>query len=162
MNAAGLTAELQSAIALVSHEQDGQDIVVCAPVDDRDRRADGARAAALGYVACKLQNDFGTVKFVIERRQLADEDERDRRTINDLRRAGRLVRETQVIHSRPSNELLLGMPDVLAWSFRQEYQRKNPFWFAPFKAGTHVTQLPRASPDATIRSTASREARPRA
>ena len=131
---------LKQAIELVSRQHDGMDIVVCAPIGtDRD----SARARCLSNAAAKVHADFGTSLFVLDSQSTPTENKLDQRTFRDLRAAsdGRLHRDTVAIHCRPSDELLLGMPDVVAWAYRQQHVRNDRTWFEPLREFTVVTVL---------------------
>lgn len=44
-------------------------------------------------------------------------------------------------HARPSEEPLLALADILAWSFRQEHARNESRWFEPLREHTEVTRI---------------------
>lgn len=131
---------LRHATELVSRLNDGMDIVVCAPIGSS---RDAARARCLSFAAAKAHSDFGTSLFVLDSLSTPTENKLDQRTFSDLRSAadGRLHRDTVAIHCRPSEELLLGLPDVLAWAYRQEHVRNDRTWFEPLRDFTEVTVL---------------------
>lgn len=133
---------LRQATRLVAKENDGMDIVICAPIDAGSTR-DQARAKCLSFAVAKVHRDFGTSLFVLDSLGTPTENTLDQRTFSDLRRPsdGRLHRDTVAIHCRPSDEILLGLPDVLAWSYRQEHVRQDPTWFEPLREFTEVTVL---------------------
>ncbi|MEC5186069.1 hypothetical protein RCH12_003550 [Cryobacterium sp. MP_3.1] len=133
---------LRQATALVARQNDGLDIVVCAPIAAGDNR-DDARARCLSFAAAKVHEDFGTQLFVLDSLSTPTENELDQRTFRDLRRrsVNGLHRDTVAHHCRPSAELLLGLPDVLAWSYRQEHVRKDRSWFEPMREFTDITIL---------------------
>lgn len=133
--------DLKQATEIVAHQQDGMDIVVSTPVAHDDRNGNVARARALSHAAQKLQHDFGTRLFIADHRSLEDQDEFDRRTFRDLRKAGHLDREVELHHCRPSVEPLLTYSDVLAWSYRQHHLRRTDVWFDPLKPHTDVVVL---------------------
>ena len=133
---------LRQATQLVAGQNDGMDVVICAPIEPGSTR-DSARAKCLSFAAAKVHSDFGTSLFVLDSLGTPTENKLDLRTFSDLRRPsdGRLHRDTFAIHCRPSEELLLGLPDVLAWSYRQEHVRHDPSWFEPLREFTQVTVL---------------------
>ncbi|TFD44810.1 hypothetical protein E3T55_19805 [Cryobacterium frigoriphilum] len=135
-------ATLRQATTLVASQSDGLDIVVCAPIADGDSR-DVARARCLGVAAAKVHKDFGTQLFVLDSLSTPTENKLDQRTFSDLRRktVNGLHRDTVAHHCRPSSELLLGLPDVLAWSYRQEHVRDDRSWFDPMREFTDITIL---------------------
>jgi hypothetical protein len=132
---------LGQAIEFAASHHDGMDVVVCAPVQIEDIHGEGARARCLTYLFSKLQRDFDTELFVIDARKSPSQNEADRRVLRDLRRAGQVTRETRLVHLRPSQEPLLGLPDLLAWSFRQEFARDDTSWFEPLRSTTVVHRL---------------------
>jgi hypothetical protein len=133
---------LDAAAHLVDRQTDARDIVVYAPIDLSDDHANVARARCLETVVESLHTEFDASTFVIDARRLADENEADRRTIRDLRRAERIGRDVVALHARPSEEPLLALADILAWSFRQEYARGESRWFEHLRKHTQVTRLP--------------------
>lgn len=138
-------AELRSlddAAHIVSRQTDARDIVIYAPIDPADSHAQRARSRCLEHAVESLHGAFEASTFVIDARRLADENEADRRTIRDLRRAQRIGRDVVAMHARPSDEPLLALADILAWSFRQEHARNETRWFDPLREHTQVTRLP--------------------
>lgn len=133
---------LDGAANLVDRQTDARDIVVYAPIKLSDDHANVARARCLETVVESLHTEFDASTFVIDARRLADENEADRRTIRDLRRAERIGRDVVALHARPSEEPLLALADILAWSFRQEYARGESRWFEHLREHTQVTRLP--------------------
>jgi hypothetical protein len=133
---------LRQATRLVAEQNDGLDVVVCAPIGDRNDR-DAARRKCLSFAVTKVQNDFGTRLFVLDSLSTPTENTLDQRTFNDLRRdrLRSFDRDSVAVHCRPSEEILLGLPDVLAWSYRQEHVRGDRAWFEPMRDFTEVTVL---------------------
>ncbi len=133
---------LRQATQLVSRQNDGLDIVVCAPIDEGQDR-DQVRSKCLGFAVTKVHRDYGTKLFVLDSLGTPTENQRDQRTFHDLRsaRSRQLAREVVAFHCRPSEEILLGLPDVLAWSYRQEHVRGDRAWFEPMREFTEVTVL---------------------
>lgn len=133
---------LRQATELVAGQNDGMDVVICAPIVAGESR-DEARAMCLSHAAAKVHTDFGTSLFVIDSLSTPTERELDQRTFSDLRKAGdgRLPRDSVAVHVRPSEEILLGLPDILAWSYRQEHTRGDGAWFEPMREFTEVTVL---------------------
>jgi len=116
------------------------DVVVCAPIGSS---RDAARAKCLSYAAATVHSDFGTSLFVVDALSTPTENKLDQRTFSDLRGAsdGRLHRDTIAVHCKPSQELLLGLPDIIAWAYRQERVRQDRTWFEPLREYTNVTVL---------------------
>jgi len=130
-------ATLRQATLLVARQNEGMDIVVCAPISAGDSR-DDARAKCLSFAAAKVHRDFGTTMFVLDALGTPTENNLDQRTFRDLRHrsVNGLHRDTVAHHCRPSQELLLGLPDVLAWSYRQEHVKNDKSWFEPMREFT--------------------------
>lgn len=131
---------LRKATHLVAAQHDFMDLVVCAPIEET---RDAARAKCLSYAAEKVHREIGVSLFVIDSLSTPTANELDQRTFRDLRSGsnGVLSRDTVAVHCRPSEELLLGLPDVLAWAFRQKMTRNDPEWFEPLREYTEVKVL---------------------
>lgn len=136
----GEVETLRLATHLVARQHDLLDVVVCAPIEDS---RDTARARCLRFAASKVHREIGVSLFVIDGLGTPTENRLDQHTFSDLRSAGdrSLSRNTRAVHCRPSDEALLGLPDVLAWSYRQQYVRNDPSWFEPLRELTEVTFL---------------------
>jgi hypothetical protein len=141
MFARGEVQTLRLATSLASTLHDGMDVVVCAPIDSADRYGDLARARCLRFATHKIHNDFGTELFVLDALSTPTQETLDRRTFSDLRKEAILSRNAVMHHCKPSREPLLGLPDILAWSYRQEHARSDRSWFDPFRSNTEVTVL---------------------
>ncbi|MCC9205867.1 hypothetical protein [Arthrobacter sp. zg-Y769] len=128
---------LRQATELVARNHDGLDVVVCAPISGDDKTGEAARRRCLEYLLPKIQDELQTGLFIFDKRNLMKQDEY---VASDLRRAKELSRDTIVYHCQPSEEPLLGLPDVLAWSYRQDY-RGHPQWFDPMREKTEVKVL---------------------
>jgi len=148
MHFAGETGTLRKATELVGVQNDGMHIVACVPVLADDPLADRARAKCIEHLTTEARRSASTTLFVLDRRT-GGENEKDRRTINDLVKRGRLGRETKVFHGQPSVEPLLGLADVLVWSYRQDYQNKKSEWFDPMRAATSV-KIFRSDPERAL------------
>jgi hypothetical protein len=135
------TESLRQATTLASRQNDGFDIVVCAPVDGGDALGDAARARCLSYIVPRLHEEFGVELFVFDRRSTPTQDTLDLRLLRDLRAAGAVSRNVVGHHCRPSEEPLLALPDIVAWSYRQEYTRGDRTWFEPMRACTDIKIL---------------------
>lgn len=132
---------LRQATVLVAAEHDGLDIVVCAPIPEHDVHGDAARAACLSFVIPKIHEEFETGVFVFDKRTTPTQNELDLRTIRDLRAERKIGRDAVGHHCQPSREPLLGLPDVLAWSYRQEHTRRETSWFEPMRDSAQVKFL---------------------
>lgn len=132
---------LRQATRLVARENDAMDIVICSPIGVDESR-DAVRARCLTAATAKVHSDFDVMLFVLDSLSTPTEETLDQRTFSDLRRAsdGRLHRDCVAIHARPSQELLLGLPDVLAWAYRQEHLGRGE-WFDALRECTDVTVL---------------------
>jgi hypothetical protein len=142
MYARGEKETLRQATELVAKQNDGMDIVICTQIDAKHSR-DEARARCLSYAASKAHKEFGTELFVLDALSTPTENELDQRTFKDLRKSAvnGLHRDTVAIHCRPSRELLLGLPDVLAWAYRQEHARHDTSWFEALRPHTDIKVL---------------------
>lgn len=129
---------LRQATELVAKNHDGLDIVVCAPITEEDTTGEGARRRCLEFVLPKIHSEYGTELFVFDKRKLLKQDVY---VANDLRASKELSRESIIHHCQPSEEPLLGLPDVLAWSYRQHHLKRTE-WFAPMKGKAQITILP--------------------
>jgi alkanesulfonate monooxygenase SsuD/methylene tetrahydromethanopterin reductase-like flavin-dependent oxidoreductase (luciferase family) len=135
-------ATLRQATELVGRQNDGMDIVICAPIRAGASR-DEARARCLSYAVAKVHRDFGTKLFVLDSLGTPTENTLDQYTFGDLKRgqSKALSRDAVAVHCRPSEELLLGLPDVAAWAYRQEHTGRDRTWFEPLREFTKVTVL---------------------
>lgn len=132
---------LRQATELVATNHDGLDLVVCAQLADSDRLGDDGRRRCLEYLARKVHTDFGTNLFIIDSRVDPTQDRLDQFVFGDLRKTSAIGRDVRAHHARPSAEPLLGLPDVLAWSYRQEHTRGDTAWFEPMRELTQVQVL---------------------
>lgn len=139
MFANGEVHSLRQGIDLVAEQHDGLDIVIQEMIDPRDTDGSVARASCLALMMRKLHADFGCELFVLDSSNSRIANAADRETASRLRQSGRLSRETQVIHTYPRLEPLLGMPDVAAWAYRQEFTGRSTTWFEPLRAQTQVS-----------------------
>jgi len=138
-------AELESirgATRLVAGQTDATDLVVYAPVSASDQHAEVARERCLQYLVGRMFSDFEASTYVIDARPLEAENEADRRSVRDLRRRGDIGRDVTVLHAKPSQEPLLALADVVAWTYRQQHGRNDPTWFEPLREHTHIARLP--------------------
>ena len=140
MYSRGEMETLRQGMVVAGANNDACDIVVCAPVEDDDPKGDAARDKCVSYIGSKIHADFGSMLFVIDHRGTTP-NELDQRTFRDLRRSGNIHRDSVAHHCRPSQEPLLGLPDLLAWSYRQKYVRSDESWFEPFASYTEVKVL---------------------
>lgn len=134
-------ASLRGGIALAARQHDGLDVVALAPIAEDDPRGEQARRRCIEHIAPLLNSEDGVSLFVIDRHKVPADNERDRHTFRDMRRAGLLERHTVEHHTQPSNEPLLGLPDLLAWAYRQEHTHRSREWFEAFRAHTRIHHL---------------------
>lgn len=134
-------ASLRGGIDLAARYHDGADLVVHTPIAEGDRFGAAARRRCLSFLAPLLHREDQVNLFVLDSFSREDANEADRRIFRDLRRGGALSRTTVEHHARPSAEPLLGLPDLIAWSFRQQYTRRDRSWFAPLAEETRLHEL---------------------
>lgn len=146
LNSAKSHLLLEGAVGLLAREHDCADIVFASPLLGEDPSAEKTRQVCLASALVSIQEEFSTTVFVLDSRRLKDADDSDRRTASDLRRSRALARNTRLIHVWPNEELLLSLPDVLAWSFRQTLTNREPRWFEPLKREVRVNHLPAGNP----------------
>jgi len=79
----------------------------------------------------KLNLDVDYFVLVSSNRRIANAGGLD--LASRLRQSGQIRRETQVIHTYPRLEPLLGMPGVAAWAYRQEFTGRSSAWFDPLR-----------------------------
>lgn len=132
---------LRAGIALAARENDGLDLVVSTPIAPTDSLGHAARRRCIEHIAPLLQGSDGVGLFVFDRHRLPEYNRLDKFTFGDLRRSGRLTRDVTEYHARPSAEPLLGLPDLLAWAYRQRLMQRDRSWFTPFEAATQVHRL---------------------
>jgi hypothetical protein len=131
-------SSLRLATELVADENDGLDVVVCAPIQKEDKTGEAARRRCLEYLLPEIHSELNTELFVFDQRPLMIQDDY---VLGDLRKGKQLSRDAVGVHCRPSEEPLLGLPDILAWSYRQHHKGKSE-WFAPIKERAAVKILP--------------------
>jgi hypothetical protein len=117
------------------------DIIYARPLQIGDITGEKTRQLCLQTALSNLHREFETELFVLDSRRLKDADESDRRTAGDLRKAGTLSRDTRLLHVWPAEELLLSLADILAWSYRQKFTKRDSRWFAPLEAEVKVTRV---------------------
>lgn len=139
MFANGEFHSLRQAVNLVAAQHDGLDIVVQRQIDPLDIDGLNARASCLAFSLEKLHDEFGCRLFVLDSSNSRVANTRDLDLASRLRQSGRMRRETQVIHTYPRLEPLLGMPDVVAWAYRQEFTGRSRVWFDPLREQAQVS-----------------------
>lgn len=130
---------LRTGIGLVAQDHDNADLVVTSPLLPDDSSGEIARQNCLRLALVAIQAEFDTDLFVLDSRNLRDADESDRRTMRDLRKSGELRRATNLRHLWPSEEILLSLPDLIAWSYRQVITKDDTQWFDPLAESVAVT-----------------------
>jgi hypothetical protein len=141
MFANGEMRSLRQAVDLVAAQHDGLDIVVQRQIQPDDIGGRIARASCLRLILTKLHDEFECRLFVLDASYSSAGNAADLATTSQLRQSGLLARETQVIHTYPQLEPLLGMPDVAAWAYRQEFTGRSTRWFDPLREQTQVSCL---------------------
>lgn len=139
MFANGEIHSLRKAVDLTAIQHDGLDIVVQREIDRHDRDGLFARALCLAFALEKLQDELGCLLFVLDSSNNRNTNTADLDLSSRLRQSGRLRRETQVVHTYPRVEPLLGMPDVAAWAYRQEFTGRSTAWFDPLREQAQVS-----------------------
>jgi hypothetical protein len=132
---------LRQAIAVSAKQHDGMDVIVKAPVDAGDTRGERARRACLEFLIPLLHRNDDVSLFVLDSLDNPMAIKRDHFVFNDLRQAGVVSRHVRQHHAFPSMEPLLGLPDILAWSFRQHVTRRDDSWFEPLRGDTRIHSL---------------------
>lgn len=136
------TKLLMESILQVASEHDNADVIVATPLATQDSSGEAARQRCLREAVVTLQTEFGTKVFILDSRSLKDADESDRRTVRDLRRAALIDRETVIRHLWPAEEILLSLPDLIAWAYRQKLTKGEAAWFDLFEDDVKITYLP--------------------
>ena len=136
------TKLLMESIRQVASDHDNADVIVATPLTKQDLSGEEARQRCLRDALPRLQAEFGTKLFIVDSRGLKDADESDRRTMRDLRRARHLDRETEFRHVWPTEEILLSLPDLIAWAYRQKLTKGETTWFDMFDDEVKITYLP--------------------
>lgn len=135
----GEIRSLRDAVTLIAIEHDGLDIVVQEKICRHDVNGLIARTTCLERLLVKLHEEFDCELFVLDANFSSAINDADQRMASSLRRSRRLSRETKVIHTYPRLEPLLGMPDVAAWAYRQEFTGRSRAWFDPLREQAQVS-----------------------
>jgi hypothetical protein len=130
---------LEQAMSIVSGQTDGCELVICTEVEPGDEYADAARARCLAHIMTKLHREEGVELFIVDSHSTPTKNRKDQDTATALRRDGALPRNSAIHHARPSAEPLLGLPDVLAWAYRQKHVRNDDKWFEPFSDHARIS-----------------------
>lgn len=138
---ANQTLSLRGAISLAADQHDGADVVVCAPLEKDDPRGDKARVRCVNHLVPMLHEADEVDLFIFDKPSNPGIEKRDKHAFSDLRRASKLDREVELGHFQPSQELLLGLPDMIAWSYRQVRTRRDESWFEPLQAKTAIHEI---------------------
>lgn len=139
MFAGGEIQSLRKAIDVVAVQHDGLDVVVQRQMAPDDKNGLRARASCLATLIEKIYKDFECRLFVLDSNSGQARNEADLQGAANLRHAGRISRDTNVIHTSPRLEPLLGMPDVVAWAYRQEFTGRSTKWFEPLREQAQVS-----------------------
>lgn len=142
----GLQLEsLRRGLEIVSENYDACRIVVRTEVDADDLFGDRARIACLEHLFVALHLEEQVDLFVLDSRGKADADDVDETVLHQLRSDGTVDRNCSLVHCRPSEELLIGLADLVAWSYRQEHARNDSTWFDPVRDRTKTVILKSAT-----------------
>jgi hypothetical protein len=132
---------LRKVINLCSVNNDGMDVIVQSPVDDGDTRGEQARRRCLEFVVPLLHHEEKTTLFILDSLSNPVANRKDRFVFQDLRQSGQVGRQVREHHAFPAVEPLLGLPDLLAWSFRQRLTRRDDSWFGPLEGNTRIHEI---------------------
>jgi len=132
---------LNQAIGLVADDHDNADLVISSPLIKGDSNGEQSRQACLKRALIDVQREFQTELFVLDSRRLRDADDADRRTLSDLRKSSQVSRATAIRHVWPTEEILLSLPDVVAWSYRQILTKKDVRWFQPLESSVRISDI---------------------
>ena len=132
---------LKGAIELSAKQHDGMDVIVQIPVEAGDEYGQFARRACLKFLAPMLHSEDNVSLFILDALENEQAMKNDRFTFSDMRKDGLLTREVVEYHTRPSLEPLLGLPDLLAWSYRQRITKREQSWFNPFESHARIHNL---------------------
>lgn len=141
MYSRGELETLRQAAALVSQQNDGLDVVVATTIADDDKSGVRARRVCLEYALSVAVSEFDCERVVFDAHKNPQFTQFDRETLNELRRSRQVNEEMVAIHTYPRIEPLLGLPDVLAWTYRQEYTGRGPAWFDALRNQAQVYLL---------------------
>lgn len=136
-------SDLKKAANLVADEQDGLDIVICSPLAANDARGNQARLDCMRFLLPLVHKNNQVDLFVFDKPNLVDIISRDKRLFRDLIKEGLLSQSAAIHHAYPAHEPLLGLPDILAWSYRQTVTRQRDDWFNYFENQVSIYELPK-------------------
>ena len=131
-------SSLRAAIDISARQHDGMDVIVQTPVAVNDHNGAWARRRCLEFAVPLLHEQDGVFLFVLDSLDNPVAMRRDRFVFSDLRRANRVDRNIREHHAFPADEPLLGLPDLLAWTFRQQLTGRDSSWFEPLKHHARV------------------------
>jgi hypothetical protein len=113
------------------------------PLERSDREGEAARAKSLRHGINELVRKFLPAGglIVYESRQRGYQENADQRLIGEMRSLGKLDRYFMVHAESPANEPLLWAPDLVAWSYRQEFLGRSSDYFNVIRGFTEVVAL---------------------
>lgn len=129
---------LRSALDLVAKQNDGAVVVVRKSIGQSNVLME-AREECLQLGLMELYESVSVI--VLDRNKDERLNELDRQIIRNLKLANRLPREFRQTHAFANREPLLGLPDMIAWAFRQDFLGVNSDWFDPLRDSTKVIEL---------------------
>lgn len=132
---------IELAVELLAHDHDSAEVIFASPLLSDDRNGEATRQKCLAQALVTIHREYEVSVAVLDSRKLKDADDSDRRTISDLRKTGHLPRDFKLLHAWPAEELLLGLPDILAWTYRQTVTKNEPRWFETLASEVRVTEI---------------------
>lgn len=99
------------------------------------------RNACVEELFATIYQELGVEVFIFDSSNLREINEQDRRLHRDAMRAGLLSRRSLIFHCWDSEEPLLGLPDTVAWAFRQEITRAESSWTSGLREFAKVRVL---------------------
>lgn len=113
------------------------------PLEQSDREGEAARAKSLRHGINELVRKFlpSAGLIIYESRQKGYQENADHRLIREMRAAGKLDRYFKIHAESPANEPLLWSPDLVAWSFRQEFLGRTSEYFDVLRGSSEIVDL---------------------
>lgn len=131
-------ATLKSALDLVAIQNDGAVVVVHKSIGESNELIQ-ARAQCLLFGLMEVNKTVSVI--VLDRNKDERLNESDRQVIRNLKLANELPREFRQTHAFANQEPLLGLPDLIAWAYRQDFLGVNSDWFDPLRESTRVIEI---------------------
>jgi hypothetical protein len=141
MYSRGELETIRQSAGLVSEQNDGLEVMVATGIADADKGGVSARRQCISYGLSVAIADVDCQRVVFDAHKNPVFTHSDRETMNELRRSQQVHEEMVAIHTYPRIEPLLGLPDVLAWTYRQEYTGRGSSWFDALRGQARVHLL---------------------